>query len=160
MKDKIVKWIDEFVSVYNKDIDAIPCPFAKSAVLKNTIRYAEFTSDSITSELSNLGSNWNDAYEVVVLYAHASEMTPEHLSHIVYEFNKRFRETDIAALEDHPHDIEHVNGVSMNFGEGILILVQRLSKINIASEKLASQGYYDNWSQEYYDEVVGWRLDK
>ena len=64
---------------------------------------------------------------------------------------------DIVALEDHPDDEEDVNGVKMNFGKCIIILVQRLSKINEASELLKKKGYYDVWSKENLDDVVNWR---
>ena len=36
----------------------------------------------------------------------------------------------------------------MNFGKAILILVQRLSKLNKASDILKKKGYYDNWPKE------------
>jgi len=41
-----------------------------------------------------------------------------------------------------------------------LVLVQRLSKLNNASEILKNQGYYDNWPKENYDDVVRWRFQK
>ena len=54
-------------------------------------------------------------------------------------------------------DVENVNGVKMNFGKCIIILVQRLSKINEASHVLKEKGYYDVWSKENLDDVVNWR---
>jgi hypothetical protein len=35
--------------------------------------------------------------------------------------------------------------------------LQRKSKLDIAAKKLEKLGYYNNWTKEYYDEVVGWR---
>ena len=64
---------------------------------------------------------------------------------------------DIVALEDNPNDEEFVNGVHMNFGECIIVLVQRLSKVNEASTILKKKGYYDTWSKENLDDVVNWR---
>lgn len=157
MKDSIVQWIEEFVSVYNPDLGVIPCPFAKKAIIKDTIQYIEFNSDNVTSILSELGNNWDDTYEVVVMYASTDTMSSEQLSDITDKFNAQFNKNDIAALEDHPHAPETVAGVSMNWEQGMLILVQRLSKINQAAKILHKQGYYDNWPPEYYDEVVGWR---
>jgi hypothetical protein len=66
---------------------------------------------------------------------------------------------DIVALEDHPNDPEIINGVKMNFGKCILVLVQRLSVINRKSEWLRAEGYYDNWSEENLDDVVNWRFN-
>jgi len=45
----------------------------------------------------------------------------------------------------------------MNFGGAILHIIQQLSKLNQASDRLKSRGYYDHWSQEEIDEVVSWR---
>ena len=61
-------------------------------------------------------------------------------------------------LEDHPHDEEIINGAKMNFGKCILVLVQRLSAINEASNILKDRGYYANWSVENLNDVVSWRF--
>ena len=74
------------------------------------------------------------------------------------EFNAVAMPHDIVALEDHPNDPEIINGVKMNFGKCILVLVQRLSVINRKSLALKDQGYYDNWSEENLDDVVNWRF--
>jgi hypothetical protein len=87
-------------------------------------------------------------------------MSVEELQATVTQFNNTcsYLNKDLVALEDHPSDPEEVNGVTMNFGKCILVLVQRLSKLNKASAMLKKQGYYDNWSQENYDDVVSWRI--
>jgi hypothetical protein len=45
----------------------------------------------------------------------------------------------------------------MNFGKCGLLLIQKLSKLNAASEQLKQKGYYDNWPAESLDSVVSWR---
>jgi hypothetical protein len=60
-------------------------------------------------------------------------------------------------LEDHPNDEEYVNGVKMNFGLAGLLVVQKLDKLNTASEQLKAKGYYDKWDQAALDQVVSWR---
>ena len=96
--------------------------------------------------------------QVVVVYADKDELTPNELKTIVDDFNRFARDKDVVALEDHPNDPEILNGVSMNFGKAILILVQRLSKLNKASDILKKKGYYDNWPKDNYDDVVSWRF--
>ena len=64
---------------------------------------------------------------------------------------------DIVSLEDHPNDVEIVNGVQMNFGLCGIVLIQRLSKLNKASKILRKQGYYKNWSKQNLEDVVEWR---
>jgi hypothetical protein len=48
----------------------------------------------------------------------------------------------------------------MNFGHCGLLVIQKLSKLNNAADKLKGQGYYDTWSQQALDEVVTWRYEK
>ena len=139
----IQKWIEEFVSVHNETIGQVPCPFAKQAMLDERINYVPGGKHTITPLLNSLASNWDEKYEVVVVYADKDELTPNELKTIVDDFNRFARDKDVVALEDHPNDPEILNGVSMNFGKAILILVQRLSKLNKASDILKKKGYYD-----------------
>lgn len=163
MIDDIKQWVEEFVSVHNDELGTVPCPFAKQAILNDTITYREFSNSDITSlrhqlyELVNC--DWDDTKEVLVLYADTKTLSVDELQANVLQFNNTCKhlDKDLVALEDHPSDTEEVNGVTMNFGKCILVLVQRLSKLNKASAMLKKQGYYDNWSQENYDDVVGWR---
>jgi hypothetical protein len=60
-------------------------------------------------------------------------------------------------LEDHPDSPEYINEVNMNFGECGLLVIQKLDKLNKASEQLKEKGYYDVWSQQDLDDVVSWR---
>lgn len=152
MRSYIEEWIEKFVSVHNDALNSIPCPYAKAALIK----YHE--TEDVGQSLSNTLNNWSDDAHVVVIYTATTNYTPEELKTIVKDFNKVSMREDIVALEDHPDDEEIINGVKMNFGKCILILVQRLSVINRKSEWLKEQGYYDNWSEENLDDVVNWRF--
>jgi len=151
----IKKWVEEFVSVRHETLDIIPCPFAKQALMKDTIKYVP--TERIGETLADLVDAWTDKYEVVVLYTDTELYTPQEVSDIVERFNKLAMPRDIVALEDHPNDPEILNGVEMNFGKAILVLVQRLSKLNKASAILKQTGYYNNWPEENYTDVVKWR---
>lgn len=159
----IVNWVESFVSVKNETLNKIPCPFAKQAVLNDTIVYKEFSSDGVLSlrhQLYELVNNdWDDTKEVLVLYSDTNTMSVDDTQNTVKQFNTtcKFLDKDLVALEDHPDDPEILNGVEMNFGKGILVLVQRLSKLNKASAMLKRQGYYDDWPEENYADVVKWR---
>jgi hypothetical protein len=155
MKDEIKHWVEEFVSVKNETLNKIPCPFAKQALLDDKIKY--ISTERIGEALSNLVDNWTDKYEVVVVYTDTLLYTPGEVSDIVKRFNELAMPRDIVALEDHPEDPEILNGVKMNFGKAILVLVQRLSKLNRASAILKQKGYYDDWPEENYIDVVKWR---
>jgi len=64
---------------------------------------------------------------------------------------------DIVVLEDHPDLLDTVNGVRMNFDQASLLIIQKLSLLNKASDKLKDKGYYDHWSEDEVDSVVTWR---
>ena len=69
-------------------------------------------------------------------------------------------EQDFVVLEDHPDEEENINGVIMNNGKYPIVLMQRLSKIQMFSGILKKRGYYDVWSKENLDDVVNWRFTK
>ena len=63
------------------------------------------------------------------------------------------------ALEDHPSDVENVNGVIMNQGQYALALVQCLSDLNTKAQQMASKGFYHNWPEEYLQGLFQHRQD-
>ena len=152
MEKQIEKWIGEFVSVHNEALGSVPCPYARSALT----RYEE--TQNIGESLANTLNNWSDDVHVVVIHTATENYTPEELQSIVKQFNAVAMPQDIVALEDHPDDVENINGVKINFGKCILVLVQRLSVINRKSLALKDQGYYDNWSEDNLNDVVNWRF--
>ena len=66
---------------------------------------------------------------------------------------------DLLALEDHPADVEMVNGVCMNQGTYALALVQSLSDLNTKARLMASRGFYHNWPEEYLTGLFQHRQD-
>ena len=150
MVEQIKKWIEEFVSVHNEDYGQIPCPYARAAQVKY------IKTDNIDLELKKI-LDCGLLHEVICIYTATENYTPYELHHYVMEWNTIAMKKDLVALEDHPLSEEIINGVQMNFGHCILILVQRLSKLTAASNTLKKKGYYDNWTQEDLDEVVTWR---
>lgn len=159
MKEELQKWIEDFVSVYNEHLRQIPCPFAKKALINNTIRYVPASKHTLVNKLETYAYLWDDRCEVAIFYLQ-DEITSDELSTVVENFNRRFMPRDFVVLEDHPDDPEIMNGVCMNFGKAPLVLLQRLSKINWASEQLQKRGYYVDWPEENYKDVVEWRFHK
>jgi hypothetical protein len=153
MKEDIIQWINEFVSVHNEEYGQTPCPYAKDALT----RYEE--TEDLGQSLADTINNWSDDVHVVVIHTATENYTVNELRGIISKFNQVAMPNDFVALEDHPEDSEIINGVKMNFGKCILVLVQRLSKLNEGSTILRDKGYYNMWSQENLDDVVDWRFD-
>jgi hypothetical protein len=99
-------------------------------------------------------------YEVVV-YAYDPEDWPYARFHSAIESaNQEFLlARDILALEDHPSDVEDVNGVIMNQGKYALVLVQSLSKLNTAARQMGAKGFYHTWPEEYLTGLFNHRQD-
>jgi hypothetical protein len=152
----ILKWIDDFVSQPNPDINNFPpCPFAKQAILDNKVEF-EVCEIKIDSYLKEKAKRWNEDTDVCCIFV--PNINSTNLSVMVENTNKLYlMEQDFVVLEDHPDEEENINGVIMNNGKYPIVLMQRLSKIQMFSGILKKRGYYDVWSKENLDDVVNWR---
>jgi hypothetical protein len=106
-------------------------------------------------------ARWGMGKSEVIVYAYDPDMW-SHLqfSTALRDANQEFLlSRDLLALEDHPHDIEMVNGVCMNQGTYALALVQSLSKLNTAAKQMASKGFYHTWPEEYLTPLFAHRQD-
>lgn len=156
--EKLQKWMTEFVEVPNLKLgNWPPCPYARQARISNKvgILFSDIAdiADTISKSLELLESK-----EVVVICFDHTLIEATELQQLVEGTNKRLMLNNYVILEDHPDATEYVNGVHMNFGECGLLVIQRLDKLNKASDQLKEKGYYDVWSQAELDEVVTWRL--
>lgn len=151
----IEKWITEFVSVYNEQLGAIPCPFAKSAMMNGRIKYIEADYGYEMVNMCEYLSRTDLSHEVVVvgIDIDKSGITPAGLERIVSECNNYLRQIKSVALEDHPHSTESINGVTMNEGKWALLLIQKSDKLVKARRILKEQGYYTNWSEQQQQEM-------
>lgn len=160
IKQQLDQWMIEFVETNNAELNNWPpCPYAKAARLGNMIG-VKFAAVSEFVEVIRESIDTLVNKDVVVICFDHNTISPEHLQEFVVGMNNTLMPTDYVILEDHPDAPEYVNGVRMNFGLCGLLVLQKLSKLNTASDKLKSQGYYDTWDQKSLDDVVTWRYEK
>lgn len=152
----IKTWIDEFVTQPNSNLNNFPpCPYAKQAILDNKVVY-DLANVDIDLFLIKKAELWNEDVDVCVIFVPG--VSSQELSKLVEGINKRYlMGNNFVALEDHPDDEENINGVIMNNGKYPIVLMQRLSKIQMFSGILKKKGYYDVWTKENLDDVVNWR---
>jgi hypothetical protein len=62
-------------------------------------------------------------------------------------------------LEDHPNDVEIVNGVCLNQGTYALALVQCISDLDHKAQIIAKKGFYHNWPEPYLEQLFQHRKD-
>jgi hypothetical protein len=98
--------------------------------------------------------------EVVIYVYDPVEWPHELFAASINSANQEFLlRNDILALEDHPADIEDVNGVIMNQGRYAMALVQSLSDLNAKAKLVARKGFYDAWPEDYLQALFQHRDD-
>ena len=155
----ISNWIENFLAVGHPNLGGrSPCPFARNAKVKES--YEVRLGSEAYGDMMDIGREGLGDKEVVI-YAYPKEFyTPQEFQQVIEEANLGFLiPVDLIALDDHPDDPEIVNDVQFNQGEYTLALVQSLSDLNARSRAMAEQGFYDDWPDEYLDDLFRHRED-
>lgn len=156
-KQDVISWIEDFLEKSNSNLgNWAPCPYARQARVNNSISIKlaeplEF-DDVIRESLETLNNK-----EVVVVCFDHHNIDPTSLQDYVKNMNNMLLPLNYVILEDHPNSPEYINDVCMNFGKCGLLLIQKLDKLNGASNLLREKGYYDHWTLDNLDDVVNWR---
>lgn len=160
IKEHLDQWLVEFVEANNSQLgNWPPCPYAKAARLGGMIGTVFATPMEFVDVIRESMTTLENKDVVVVCFDH-NTISPEDLQEFVAGMNATLMPADYVILEDHPNTPEYVNQVKMNFGHCGLLVIQKLSKLNNAADKLRAQGYYESWDQRALDEVVSWRYEK
>ena len=150
-------WILDWVSVFNEDMQQIPCPFARKALLEGQV---DWRFVNTVEDLEKLRMDLYFDREIVVIGFDPANFTVDQIGDFMDRFNSDYMPKGIVALDDHPQDKQTAAGVEMNQGKWGWIGIQRLDKLDKASAMLSRKGYYDGWSDEEFKEVVTWRHDQ
>lgn len=155
----IEHWIQNFLEVPHAALGGFsPCPYARAARIKKS--YAVYLGTDPYYDLKNRGRQGMGDREVVIYVYDPKEWTHDMLAGSIELVNKEvLLPRDMLALEDHPDDVEMVNGVCMNQGTYALALVQSLSDLNTKSRLMASKGFYHDWPEEYLTGLFQHRED-
>lgn len=155
----IEHWIVNFVEVPHPALGGWPpCPYARSARMKKS--YDVRVGVDPYFDLKNQ-ARWGMGNREVIIYAYDPADWPYELfsNSLKNANNEHLIKADIIALEDHPTDVEMVNGVCMNQGTYALALVQSLSDLNVKAQTIATKGFYHNWPEEYLEGLFQHRKD-
>lgn len=155
----IANWIENFLEVNNPSLGGrSPCPFARSTRIKNS--YQVRLGTEAYADMMDISREGLDDLEVVIYAYPRNFYTPEEFADIVDKTNQGFLlPVDLIALDDHPDHVEEVNGVVFNQGTYALALVQSLSDLNSRAKIMAQQGFYDQWPEEYLQDLFKHRED-
>ena len=159
VKQDIENWIINFVEVPHPALGGFPpCPFARQARIKRS--FDVYLGTDPYYDLKNR-ARWGMDNREVIIYAYDPQEWPHKLFSASIESanHEHLLRVDLLALEDHPADVENVNGVIMNQGQYALALVQSLSDLNAKARQMASKGFYDTWPEEYLQSLFQHRED-
>ena len=159
--EDVKEWIGEFVTKPNPLLQNLPpCPYAKQAMLEDKVKILVPTEGSISFNIKEAIQHFDHALDLVMLVFDPDSIDAGLFEKIVWQWNTA-SDTEYVLLDDHPGNEENVNGVIMNNGKYAIVFIQKLEKLNEASDYLKTKTkYYDVWSQENLDDVVTWRKDK
>ena len=156
IQDEITTWMTDFVEKSHPSLgNWPPCPYARQARMADKIKVL-WSNKADIQNLVRTSLEWlrDIAFDHNLIEA-------QELADKVNEWNNNWlMPKDYVILEDHPDTEEYVNGVKMNFGKCGLIIVQRLSELNHASDTLNQKGYYDVWGEDELKFVRDWRVTK
>ena len=155
----ILAWSENFVEVPHPALGGwAPCPFARQARLQGTVGI--FVGQEPYFDLESRAALGMQQYQVIIYAYDPAEWTCEYFSPRLQSANRDFLlSVDLIVLEDHPDDIEDVNGVIMNQGKYALSLVQSLSDLNQRAQQMASKGFYHGWPKDYLTGLFEHRKD-
>jgi hypothetical protein len=159
VKQDIEAWIVNFCEVPHPALGNFPpCPYARSARLKRS--YEVYLGTDPYYDLKNRARMGMGDREVIIYAYDPQEWNHALFSASLHSANTEFLlHNDILALEDHPDDVENVNGVIMNQGKYAMALVQSLSDLNAKAKLVARKGFYDTWPEEYLTALFQHRED-
>lgn len=158
-QDYITTWLKTFVEVPHPVFGNMPpCPFAQKARLEGKILFRTIQEEEPDSNCWTWIDRHNfEQHEVLCMILPGKRWRPDYTRKIAQQLNSVYMKQDIVVLEDHPQTKESVKGVSLNNGRYILLLAQRLSKLNRFSDQLQNTKYYDNWTKKHLRDVKDWR---
>ena len=159
VKQDIERWIVDFVEVKNPALGGWPpCPYARKARLENNFDVR--LGLAVIHDMIKISKQGMGGKGVIAVAYDPAVHNYESFSKSLDIANQHFLlPNNLVALEDHPDDIEIVNGVSMNQGTYALALVQSLSDLNEKAKLVANKGFYNGWSEEYLTVLFQHRED-
>jgi hypothetical protein len=132
------------------------CPYAKTAYLENKVKFYDGNND-LFELIEDIVKDWdNESTDVAVIKLN-DNTSPTSIESTVDLLNNAYIPQDFIFLDDHVGNEERMYDVVFNNGKYNVLFLQRKSKLDLATKKLEKLGYYKNWTEEYYNEVVGWR---
>ena len=173
--DDVRLWSKHYLEVPNLHLGGVPaCPFAKKAWQDKKVWVSVKSKGSqYKKELNNHLKNLDfSVSEILVFCDPYYSYSPNNLHEATEEYNDKYNLKDIYFMSFHPQNPATVDEQEFLVApEGkipqvdsdlkySMMLVQKFSQLQQASDKLHKQGYYSQWPKGYYRDVVVSREEK
>jgi hypothetical protein len=155
MIEKLKKWFDE-LTVPRPELSNMPiCPFAKSVIKSQEYTVEETNLDSIAFQISNANVQ---VYKVCIFYLPDYELYGEEtLEAKTQSLNRTFKNSNKVILDNDPRSPFTINGITTNFPDCYIWVVQDLADLLSKSNSLKFTDYYNYWTKEQLDGLAEWR---
>ena len=163
------KWSELYLEVPNKHLGGYPaCPFAKKTWTDNKVvvevkRKNKWYKSELNAQLKHLDFS---VHELLIFCDPYFNYSLEDFQVVIDEYNDWYNKKDIFFMGFHPHNpaneeeqefLVTPNGSTPIIENSIdysMMLAQKFSLLQEASDKLHKAGYYDKWPKGYYQDVV------
>ena len=167
--DDVRLWSKHFLEVPNLHLGGVPaCPFAKKAWHDKKVWVSVKSKGSVYKhELSDYLKNLLfDVSEILIFCDPYYSYSSQKLHEITEEFNQLYNKKDMYFMSFHPSNpateedqkfLVAPQGTIPAVESDLkysMMLVQKFSQLQQASDKLKKQGYYKQWPKRYYRDVV------
>ena len=169
IRNDVRKWSEHFLEIPNKHLGGFPaCPFARKTwqddkAIIEVKRKNKWYKTELNTQLKQLDF---DVHEILIFCDPYFNYSLEEFQDTIDAYNKWYNKKDIFFMGFHPlnpaNEEEQEFLVTPNGDTPVvdsdleysMMLIQKFSQLQEASDKLHRQGYYRLWPKEYYRDVV------
>lgn len=132
----ITEWIER-LSIKNPIFGNLPpCPFARTALFKVFQTNPEIVI-----------GQWDENLEIAIVIM--ENISSKELTELAISLSNE----EFLVLEDHPDEIEEVEGYNLNYGKPVLLITKR-DKMVKARKQLMKTDYYKNFNKTYLEDLL------
>jgi hypothetical protein len=155
IEEKLKRWFDE-LTIPRPELSNMPiCPFAKPVIKLQEYTIEETDLDSIAFQVSNANVQ---VYKVCIFYLPNYEIYEvEALEAKTELLNRTFRSNNKVVLDNDPRSPFTINGITTNFPDCYIWVVQDLEDLLSKSNNLKLTNYYNYWTEEQLNGLAEWR---
>lgn len=143
------EWV-KYVSTTKTSNDWLICPHAAKVLNGDRLKIISYVEEKIPEIVENFLSDRKN-FKVWVLHCPNAD-----LKQICNDLNEKYK--DIVFLYDFADASGYIDNTPTGNRKYDVILMQEKEELNKLSTVLQKMGYYSNWSDDYYNEIVKSRL--